>query len=87
MERRKRIWESSSASPGAGAGDEVGCKRQRKDEWAEKSKPGEGRRAALCPSLRVEVYDGHVFLSAGSEGWGDRHGRTPGDPQTCEERE
>lgn len=28
---------------------------------------------------------GQVFLSAGIEGWGDRHGRTPGDPQTWRE--
>lgn len=65
----------------------MGCKRQRKDEErAEESKPGEGwregGRVTLCPSFRVEVYDGHLVSSAGSEGWGDRHGRTPGDPQT-----
>lgn len=28
---------------------------------------------------------GQVFLSAGIEGWGDRHGRKPGCPQTCME--
>lgn len=87
MERRNGVWEGSFARPGAGTGDEMGCKRQRKEEeWAEESKPGEGWRegggVTLCPSFRVEVYDGHVFLSAGSEGWGHRHGRTPGDPQT-----
>lgn len=27
-----------------------------------------------------------MFLSAGIEGWGDRHGRTPGYPQTWRER-
>lgn len=33
----------------------------------------------------VEVCVGQVFLSAGIEGWGDRHGRTPGNPQTWRE--
>lgn len=33
----------------------------------------------------MEVCVGQVFLSAGIEGWGDRHGRTPGNPQTWTE--
>lgn len=87
VERRGRVWEGPSAGPGAGAGDEMGGERQREEqEWAEQSEPGEGWRGgagvALRPSFRAEACDGHVGLSAGSEGWGDRHGRTPGDPQT-----
>lgn len=39
----------------------------------------------VCPLFGVEVCVGQVFLSAGIEGWGDRHGRTPGDPQTWRE--
>lgn len=31
------------------------------------------------------VCVGWVFSSAGIEGWGDRHGRTPGSPQTWRE--
>lgn len=52
--------------------------RRRKDGWREEG--GEG--GTLCPLFRMEVCVGQVFLSAGIEGWGDRHGRTPGDPQT-----
>lgn len=87
VERRRGVREGSFASPGAGAGDEVGRKRQGKDEErAEKGEPGEGRRegggVTLCPSSGAEVQVGQVIVSAGSGGWGDRHGRTPGDPQT-----
>lgn len=87
VERRSGVPEGSFARPGAGARDEAGCERQGQDEQrAEKIEPGEGARAAggvtLCPSFRVEAQVGQVFVSAGSEGWGDRHGRTPGNPQT-----
>lgn len=40
----------------------------------------------FCP-LFVVVCVGQVFLSAGFEGWGDRHGRSPGYPQTWKETE
>lgn len=36
----------------------------------------------FCPLLGMEVCVGLVFFYAGIEGWGDRHGRTPGNPQT-----
>lgn len=52
--------------------------RKREDGWEEQG--GEG--ATCGPFFRVGVYVRKAFLSAGIEGWGDRHGRTPGCPQT-----
>lgn len=44
-----------------------------------------GEGGTFCPLSGVEVCVGQVLLSAGIEGWGDRHGRMPGDPQTWRE--
>lgn len=61
---------------------ERGEKRKTEGGWREEG--GDGR--LFCPLIGVEVCLGWVVLSAGVEGWGDRHGRTPGYPQTWRER-
>lgn len=81
VERRRRVREGSFASPGAGAGDEVGREGQGEDEErAEESQPGQGGGRGRGGGATLQV--GQVSVSAGAEGWGDRHGRRPGDPQT-----
>lgn len=91
MESRERngFGKGALGGPGAGAVDQA---RGRDQEDGLEERCGEdGRRRGeegggrLGPLVGAEVCVGRVFLSAGVEGWGDRHGRRPGDPQTWRE--